>query len=119
MRLTLLLLAFNCLIFLTSFSDDYTRSLLFLSAYASKSAYGTTPAAELPFLQRHSLDIISTQSFKPSFDGSIKQLELRVLSSSVANEKTVFVAVRGTAPMVDWLINFNGEDVDTMFLVSI
>lgn len=92
--------------------------LIFLSAYASKFAYGTVPKAESPYLEQNSLELISKHTFEPSFDGSVKQLELRVLSSSMADEKTIFVAVRGSAPMADWLINFNGEDVEAPFLVN-
>ncbi|KAF2033544.1 alpha/beta-hydrolase [Setomelanomma holmii] len=90
--------------------------MIFLSAYALKSAYGTDILSQAPYLQQHSLSLNLTQTLKPTFDGTVKQLELRILSSATnEDEKTVFAAIRGSAPMVDWLINFNGEDVDAPF----
>lgn len=98
--------------------DEETKRLVFLSAYASKAAYGTIPVDESPYLEKNSLQIMTEQTFKPTFDGSIKQLALRIVATSdSSHDRTIFVAVRGSAPMVDWLINFNGDEVDTPFLV--
>lgn len=47
-------------------------------------------------------------------------LQNEALKSSLpetTHKRTLFVAIRGTAPVVDWLINFNGDDVDADFLV--
>jgi len=70
------------------------------------------------FLRKHFLESLFSQTFEPSFDGSTKRLQLRLLSSSVASERIMLVAIRGTAAMVEWLVNFNGEDEDTPFLVG-
>jgi len=66
---------------------------------------------------------VSEKTFEPSFDGSIKQVAVRLLApqgggeSDELQEKTLIVAIRGTASFADWMVNLNGDPVDTLFLV--
>jgi hypothetical protein len=66
---------------------------------------------------------VSKVGFQPSFDGSVKQVAVRLLVPSIqdkdtdSRKSTLIVAIKGTVSFADWMVNFNGDPVEAQFLV--
>jgi hypothetical protein len=94
-----------------------------LAAAASEAAYGRHPANKSTLQKQTGLIPVAEELFDASYDGSIKQLAIGVYSPSQPLEgetypKTLVVAIRGSVSFVDWITNFNGDPVDSQFVVG-
>ncbi len=107
---------------LTCDSDTETKSYIMLAATASEAAYGRHPTNKSSLQDQTGLISLSEETFGASYDGSIKQLAVGVYSPSqplegVTAPKTLVVAIRGSVSFVDWITNFNGDPVESQFVV--
>jgi hypothetical protein len=93
-----------------------------LAAAASEAAFGRHPTDQSSLQEQTGLIPRSEELFGASYDGSIKQLAVGVYSSSQPLEgetrpKTLVIAIRGSVSFVDWITNFNGDPVESQFVV--
>lgn len=104
-------------------SPDETRRDILLAAHASEFAYGRKIPQERQILDEARLRLVNEEDFPASFDGSTKQLAVRVFaplesgSNASVEANTVIISVRGSASLVDWITNFNGDAIETEFVV--
>ena len=64
----------------------------------------------------------STRYIPASSSGNIKAVSLsHVVADSTYKQSTLFIAIRGSASLMDWLVNADGDvvDVDETFLASV
>ena len=64
----------------------------------------------------------STRYIPASNSGNIKAVSLsHVVMDSTYKQSTLFIAIHGSASLMDWLVNANGDvvDVDETFLVRV
>jgi len=93
-----------------------------LAAAASEAAYRRHPIDQTSLQGQTGLIPLSEELFGASYDGSIKQLAVGVYSPSQPLEretrpKTLVIAIRGSVSFVDWITNFNGDPLDSQFVV--
>jgi hypothetical protein len=93
-----------------------------LAVAASEAAYGRHPTDQSSLQEQTGLIPLSEEFFGASYDGSIKQLAVSVYSSSQPLEgetcpKTLVISIRGSVSSVDWITNFNGDPVESQFVV--
>jgi hypothetical protein len=102
-------------------SPDEMKALIMMAANASETAYERKPPQETDFLTKAGLKLEKEESFPASADGTLKQLSvlafLPVASPNTAGPKDLVIAIRGSASLVDWLTDFNGDPVASPFVV--
>ncbi|KAF0634750.1 hypothetical protein FPSE5266_20417 [Fusarium pseudograminearum] len=102
--------------------DAETKSYIMLAAAASEAAYGRHPTDQSSLQEQTGLTPLSEELFGNSYDGSIKQLAVSVYSPAQPLEgethpKTLAIAIRGSVSFVDWITNFNGDPIESQFVV--
>jgi hypothetical protein len=100
------------------------KTIIMLAANASEAAYGRNALPEPEFLNKAGLKTVREEAYPPSFDGSIKQLALRAFVPTqplhdVTEPQILIIAVKGSASFIDWITNFNGDPVESRFVVCI
>jgi hypothetical protein len=83
-----------------------------LAAQCSKAAYANDPTAVLPAAGEPASSGIAifdeaTERSKASKDGMIKAC--MITTNKTESRHTLIVAIRGTASLIDWIVNLDGE----------
>ena len=115
-RIPLILIPTEQLRFLSSSADE--AELIKLAAWAADAAYHDSIDPEDPNTKAQHFTLF--KRIAANCSGNFKAVTLWHTSSEQPNSGTVgFVAIRGSALLIDWLVNADGDagEVDKDFLV--